>query len=258
MLKFVTILLVAVVAAKAYDFSDFDYNQFLFDEFELLNEDVALSRQRREVEVPAPEKKECGSRRSEGKKEYTCCMGDKFDHEYTKQMKEIKKQCAMKYRANNSDVENFDPFDCEKMSRIKQLIICESDCFARALNMIDENGKLNREAILKRFAEHMVGQSDWKQAAYEGYVDKCLAKVEASSETKDQCSTAPMEFHHCIWGEFLSGCPADLRIDSHKCNKMRERHSAGTAGYLSKHLLHSFLKHGHEHRGHSAEQKESA
>lgn len=147
------------------------------------------------------------------------------------------------------------------MSRIKQLIICESDCFARALNMMDENGKLNREAILKRFAEHMVGQSEWKLAAYEGYVDKCLAQVESSQEqqkTEEQCSTAPMEFHHCIWGEFITGCPAELRVDSHKCNKMRERHSQGTSSYLSKHLLHRFLHRSHDHHGHSSEQKESA
>ncbi|KAI8117334.1 hypothetical protein FF38_09276 [Lucilia cuprina] len=254
MLKFLIVLTLAVVAIKAYDFSDVDYNQFLFDEFEFLNEDVALSRQRRDAEVtPTGDKKECGGK---WKKDFACCVGDKLDMEHVKQMKEVKKQCAMKLRANNSDVENFDPFDCEKMSRIKQLIICEGECFARAINVLDESGKLNREAIIKRFADHMVVESDWKKAAYEGYVDKCLAQVEAKQqEVKEpQCSTAPMEFHHCIWGEFINGCPADLRIDSHKCNRMRERHAQGTAYFLNKHLLHGFLH--HSHRGQSSEQNE--
>ncbi|TMW43525.1 hypothetical protein DOY81_011395 [Sarcophaga bullata] len=251
MLKLFTLLLVAVVAAKAYDFSDFDYNQFLFNEFELLNDEVVNEnslRLKRDAEVVSSEKKECSGRHGEWKNSLTCCSGDIFDPEHVKQMKEVKIQCALKFRANNceyytvlvennahdgkgfacvkglvrfkisinisreTDVENFDPFDCEKMNRIKQLIICETECFARAVNILDESGKLDREAIIERYSEHFVKDSDWKKAAYVDYVDKCLAQVEAKEpQGEQQCSSAPMEFHHCVWGEFINGCPADLR-----------------------------------------------
>lgn len=74
----------------------------MFDEFESLNEDVATSRQRRDAEVKPADKEKCG-RHGEGKREFNCCVGDKFDHEYSKQMKDIKKQCAMKLRSNNCE-----------------------------------------------------------------------------------------------------------------------------------------------------------
>lgn len=121
MLKFFTILLVAAVAAKAYDFSDSDYSEYsyneskttiltcllltdqmLFDEFEFLNEDVLFARQKRDAAVLPAEKKECASgRRAEYQKDFMCCTGDKFDPEHVKKAKDIKKQCAMKLRTNN-------------------------------------------------------------------------------------------------------------------------------------------------------------
>nr|BAN59724.1 odorant-binding protein [Delia antiqua] len=247
MLKFLPIFIVAFVAVKAYDFTDFDFNQYLFDEFVSMNDDDSVSRQRRDTEViPAGEKKECGGRRGDWKKDFACCAGDKFDPEHFKMIKETKKQCAAKLRANNSDVENFDPFDCEKMGRIKQLIICEGECFSKAMNILDESGKLNREVIVKHLSEHWVNDSEWKKAAYEGYVDKCIAKAESIEQHADQkCNSVPMEFHYCIWGQFINGCPADLRVESSKCNKMRERHIQGTGSFLNKHVLHDFLHHGH-------------
>ena len=143
------------------------------------------------------------------------------------------------------------------MNRIKQLIICETECFARAVNVLDESGKLDREAILKRYSEHFVKDSDWKKAAYVDYVDKCLAQVEAKdTQSEQQCSSAPMEFHHCVWGEFINGCPAELRVDNHKCNKLRERHSQNNGYFLNKHLLHGFL-HGssHKHKAHQSQEQ---
>lgn len=78
-------------------------DQFLFNEFELLNDEVADNsvRSKRDAEVMPGEKKECSGRHGEWKNNFLCCAGDTFDPEHVKQMKEVKKQCAMKLRANN-------------------------------------------------------------------------------------------------------------------------------------------------------------
>ena len=150
-----------------------------------------------------------------------------------------------------ADVENFDPFDCETINRIKQLIICESECFARAINILDKSGKLNREAILQRANEHFVYDNSWKQAVYEGYVDKCLVQIEAkeSQTEQQQCNSVIVEFRHCIWGEFINGCPADMRVSSLKCNNLRKRHVQSNVHSLNKYLLKSFFHANHDFKG---------
>ena len=151
----------------------------------------------------------------------------------------------------SADVDNFDPFDCEKMNRIKQLIICESECFGRAINILDKSGKLNREAILQRANEHFVYDNGWKQAVYESYVDKCLAQVEAkeSPTEQQQCNSAIVGFRYCIWGEFINGCPVDMRVSSPKCNKLRERHGQSNANSFNNYLLKSFFHVNHDFKG---------
>ena len=87
------------------NYIDFLTDQFLFDEFQLLNEEVVDNslRQKRDAEVVNNEKKECSGRHGDWKNSFTCCSGDTFDPEHVKQMKEVKRQCALKLRANNCE-----------------------------------------------------------------------------------------------------------------------------------------------------------
>lgn len=116
-------------------------DQYLFEEYESLNENV-LTRHRRDVaEMPAPAEEmkpaeetkpmeeakvedtpkmieepmavdvmdvmddkpgHCGGRFAEMmKKDLTCCEANKHDPSYFNMIRETKKQCAMKLRANN-------------------------------------------------------------------------------------------------------------------------------------------------------------
>ncbi|KAM7356711.1 uncharacterized protein ACRADG_002353 [Cochliomyia hominivorax] len=246
MLKFILILLVVVMVVQAFDFTDLDYDQFLINEFESLNEDFEFSRHKRDAYEAFP-----------GLKDKYCCKGDKPEMDYIIDIPYIKRDCAIKYQMNKTDLKEFNIFDCEQMSKVKQVIISRVNCLARTLNMIDENDQLNREAIVKRFAGILEGQSEWKLAAFEGYIDKCMAKVEALPKTNDQYSTAAMELHRCFRNELLNGCPADLRIDSSRCNRLRETHRDEATNYISRRFINAIIRRSQIHCFNQVEEFES-
>ncbi|XP_073840942.1 uncharacterized protein [Musca autumnalis] len=189
------------------------------------------------------------------KKDLTCCESSKHDPTYFAMIRETKKQCAMKMRTNNPDVENFDPFNCEYMAKIKDLIICESECVAKTLNLLDANGDIKRQAVIDSLKKQMSADSTMQPSVLEGYVDKCLDKIKNMDlKPVGKCSSAPMELHHCMFGEMVSGCPAESQINTPRCQKIRERYSKGHTLAFGKHALHEFLHssrpHGHRHVGH--------
>ncbi|XP_061391501.1 uncharacterized protein LOC133326904, partial [Musca vetustissima] len=151
-----------------------------------------------------------------------------------------------------ADVENFDPFNCEYMSKIKDLIICESECVAKSLNLLDDNGEINRDAVIASFKQHMSEDSAKQQSVLEGYLDKCLAKIKnMDTKVAGKCSSAPMELHHCMFGEMVSGCPAEAQVNTPRCQRIRERYSKGQTLAFGKHALHEFLHSGRGRGGHT-------
>lgn len=78
-------------------------DQYLFEDYESLNS-YLLSRQRRDTaDVPAEAGEKgphCGGR--EWKKDFTCCETTKADPSYFAMIKDAKKECATKFRTNNS------------------------------------------------------------------------------------------------------------------------------------------------------------
>ncbi|XP_058985122.1 uncharacterized protein LOC101889248 [Musca domestica] len=276
MFKIIAVLSLALLAVNAYDFSDTYFNQYLFQEYESLNSNL-LSRHRRDVsEVAKDEKKSADemkpmeemkqmdemkpSKECDGqfnhmmmmKKDLTCCESNKHDPSYFSMIRETKKQCAMKLRTNNPDVENFDPFNCEYMAKIKDLIICESECVAKTLDLLDENGEIKRDAVVASFKKSMSSDSEVQHNVLEDYVDKCLAKMKGKDlKPAGKCSSAPMELHHCMFGEMVSGCPAESQVNTPRCQKIRERYSKSQTLAFGKHVLHEFLHSGRgRHHGH--------
>ncbi|XP_013117030.1 uncharacterized protein LOC106094366 [Stomoxys calcitrans] len=254
MFKLLPILCLAFVVVSAYDFSDTYFNQYLFDEYEYLNSNM-LTRRRRDVseldkdtkaDDDLDDKFPCGGGRfHDYKKDLTCCEVNKHDPNYFSMIRETKKQCAVKLRANNPDVENFDPFNCEHMDKIKELIICESECVAKTLEMLDENGDIKRDVIIANYNKQLAKDTEIQHEVLEGYVDKCLAKLkEMDLKPANKCSRAPMELQHCLFGEMVSGCPKESQINNHRCQKIRERYSKGQSLAFGKHTLHDFLHHG--------------
>lgn len=148
-------------------------------------------------------------------------------------------------------VENFNPFCCKTMAKIEDLIICEEECFARALHQIDENGKFNREAIKQHYAKHTVADIEWKKAALDGYIDDCLVQVikshnQTSPSDNSQCNSAALDLHRCIWIKFRSNCPVELRYNSSRCINMRQHLNQNSDQLFYRQL---FLKFAHQSQG---------
>lgn len=142
------------------------------------------------------------------------------------------------------------------MDKIKELIICESECVAKTLNMLDENGDISRDVIIASFNKQLSSDSKVQHEVLEGYVDKCLGKLKemANLKPENKCSRAPMELQHCLFGEMVVGCPAESQVNSPRCQKIRDRYTKGQTLAFGKHILHEFLHHGRpgRHGGHGA------
>lgn len=115
---------------------------------------------------------------------------------------------------------SFDPYDCEKMNKMKSDMICVSECIARKANFIDDEGAMNKTAVLAA-VKASVKNTEWKLAAAEEIVNKCFTETKDVEES-DECNALPMKISYCIWGEFTKSCPEELQINSKKCQKIRE------------------------------------
>ncbi|XP_011189341.1 uncharacterized protein LOC105216511 [Zeugodacus cucurbitae] len=236
------LLLLVLLGVQAYDFDDSAFNEYLFKELQshYEGEELYTHRTRRE----ATDAKECAKR--SWKKDMQCCKNGNVNGDQWELFKSVKKQCIADLKGEPAD-QAYDPFDCEKMQQVKEQMICITECVAKRFKSLDENGDLQRDAILEGL-RGQIGTVQWKLDAIEGYVDKCLAEVKEKREQRQKtgqlkegsCSRLPIAFHSCMWRQFWNGCPADLRVDSPKCNKMRERVADGDTRFFGKHFLNKY------------------
>lgn len=156
--------------------------------------------------------------------------------------KQMKRECMKEIMGEESvDEMSVDPFDCKKMDKVKADMVCVSECVARKANLMNEEGVVDKDAVLASI-KAKVERTEWKKLAAEGIVDKCLGEAKNMEKGEGKCSAVPMKVTHCIWGQFIQSCPADLQSDSKKCKKIRERLAAGD----EKPFLHkAFFHHLH-------------
>ncbi|XP_004522983.1 uncharacterized protein LOC101461967 [Ceratitis capitata] len=238
------LLMLVLLGVNAYDFDDSAFNEYLFKELQSLYDDddvshVHTQRTRRE----AIDSKECDKR--SWKKDMHCCKDSNANGEQLALFRSVKKECIAELKGEPAD-DAFNPFDCEKMKQVKEQMICISECIAKKLKSLDEEGELKRDVILEGLRAQ-IGDAQWKIDAVEGYVDTCLAVVkekreqrEKDGESTEGCSRSPLTFHGCMWRQFWKGCPAELRVDSPKCNKLRERVTNGDVSFFGKHFLNKY------------------
>ncbi|XP_036325893.1 uncharacterized protein LOC118738948 [Rhagoletis pomonella] len=245
------LLLVVLLGVNAYDFDDSGYNEYLFKELQSLQDednasDLLPNRARRDTAAESSAEhhsKECP--KHSWKKDMHCCKGSNANDEQLEIFKSFRKECIAELKGEPAD-DAYDPFDCEKMQQVREKIICLSVCVAKKFDTIDENGKLKRDVILAEMRKQ-IGDVQWKKDAVEGYVDKCLAEAKERHEQREKegrlsegCSRNPLTFQNCMWREFWNGCPAELQVDSPKCNKLRERTAAGNTRFFGKHLIYKY------------------
>lgn len=121
--------------------------------------------------------------------------------------------------------QDYNPFDCKQMAKLKSDLICLINCIARKADVIDEEGAINEIAVRHLVKSHVEG-SKWQVAAADKVLDKCLAE-EYNDEKDGECSVAPVKLLHCVWSQFIHSCPAKLHDNSEACKKIRIQMNAG-------------------------------
>ncbi|XP_053953946.1 uncharacterized protein LOC128860442 [Anastrepha ludens] len=245
------LLLAALLGVNAYEFDDSTFNEYLFKELQSLQDDdiaddLPTHRARRETEVEnsaEKEAKECA--KHNWKKDMHCCKGSNVNDEQLELFMNVKKECIAELKGEPAD-DAYDPFNCDKMQQVKEQMICVAECVGKKFHSIDENGQFKRDVILEQLRKQ-IGDVQWKKDAIEGYVDKCLAEVkekheqlEKAGKLSEGCSRCPLAFSGCMWREFWNGCPAELHVDTPKCNKLRERVTKNDIQFFGKHLLFKY------------------
>lgn len=134
------------------------------------------------------------------------------------------------------------------MENIKELIYCESECVAKSLQHLNEQGDLNRNTIELSFKKQFPEAEESTLKTLNSYVDKCLNKIkDMDLKPEGKCNRTPMEMHHCMFGEMILGCPAESQVKNHRCDKIRESFGKGEKKSLGRHVLFQFLHHGKHH-----------
>ncbi|CAD7006054.1 unnamed protein product [Ceratitis capitata] len=121
--------------------------QSLYDEDDVSH--VHTQRTRRE----AIDSKECDKR--SWKKDMHCCKDSNANGEQLALFRSVKKECIAELKGEPAD-DAFNPFDCEKMKQVKEQMICISECIAKKLKSLDEEGELKRDAILEGLRAQIV------------------------------------------------------------------------------------------------------
>lgn len=213
-----------VAAAIAYNFENSVYSKhnpyhtfylkyFLLSDNFLINEfkEVSFTRSKRLADFHH-------HNHSRMKTDLNCCKGDEIDHKMWEYMKEIKSECMEEVLGEESiDDMSYDPFDCEKMEKVKSDMICITECFARKANLLNDNGVMNKTVILNSLRSD---GPEWRTAIAGKIVDKCLTKTKNSINI-GECNADPLKIFYCIWKQLVQSCPAKLQSKSMKCKKIR-------------------------------------
>ncbi|XP_055390376.1 uncharacterized protein LOC129619247 [Condylostylus longicornis] len=232
----ISILLISFISlCLSYDFKDSAFNEYLIDELKDVNS------------FSAPGfrfKRDASEEKCSHHKGMQCCKSEKNNPSDFEEIKKFKAEC---YKEIKGDEDlNIDPFDCESAQKLKQNLICMSECLAKKFNLLNENGELDRAKVIEHLKKKFAEES-WKLEKIEEVTDKCLTESnEKPSTEKNDCNGQILKMFHCTWKEFIQHCPKDLQIDSMKCNKLREKISKNDENYLKlaqfHRLVHFFQK----------------
>ncbi|EDS42865.1 odorant-binding protein [Culex quinquefasciatus] len=224
MLKFV-ICLAFLGLVAAYDFKDSFYNELLLEDL-LDSEDVLTSadRFRRSPAMADPADDKCKKQHHKHK----CCNDANTDN--LDKIRDLKKQCfseqKTKERSARGMIDPVDMFNCEKMNKTKQDLICAIECVGRKKSILDKDGNLLEATKLVPFVKENFAADPWQEPLVEGFVDTCLKEVAEKMAAKTEefrCNPASSHFGYCMWRQTTMACPKEKQEQSKKCEKIREK-----------------------------------
>ncbi|XP_055535876.1 uncharacterized protein LOC129724754 [Wyeomyia smithii] len=203
-----------------YDFKDPFYNELLLDE--LVDNDLVTNDRIKRAASETTEDK-CKRQR------HRCCNdanGENWD-----KIKDLKKQCYAEVRSKDRTergmADPIDMFNCEKLNRTKQEMICATECIGRKKNVLDAKGNLLEPSVLISFVKEHFASDPWQEPLLADIVDSCAEEVaekklkNAAEETR--CNPSASYFKYCMWRQMTLACPKEMQESSKKCDRLREK-----------------------------------
>uniref|UniRef100_A0A146L276 Uncharacterized protein n=1 Tax=Lygus hesperus TaxID=30085 RepID=A0A146L276_LYGHE len=237
-----TVLLCAVIAVSAcfaYDFSDPEFNRIIDDELlDVVEGKDMLLRTRRDVDDE--DERSAGYEQDEGE-DPTGLPSDPSDHHKGGHCKKHHKSCCGKtplpislgqhgknesMRSTGSECfeevdaklgnktsweSDMDPYNCEKVKRMKKRHYCLHECKAKKLGVANEEGVLDfpkvKDLLLSRVNE------TWQKDILGQAADTC-ANSKFDQTWKDdteeyKCNPQAIQFKHCVWKQVEMKCPEE-------------------------------------------------
>nr|AXS78203.1 odorant-binding protein 18 [Adelphocoris lineolatus] len=261
-----TLLLCAVIAVSAcfaYDFSDPEFNIIIDDElFDIAEGKDTLLRNRRDIddddERMAFEQDEADDP-SNGPPDHLSEMNDENSH-HKGHCKRHHKSCCGKTplplsliqhgknetkrstgsecyeeidakMGNKTSLENdMDPYNCEKVKRMKKKQYCMHECKAKKMGVANEQGVLDfpkvKDLLLSRVNE------TWQKEVLGQAVDTCATSKFDQTWKDDQdeykCNPQALQFKHCVWKQVELKCPEEYQNTGRHCKKLRTKLTSET------------------------------
>ncbi|XP_053676494.1 uncharacterized protein LOC128726693 [Anopheles nili] len=152
-------------------------------------------------------------------------------------MLDMKKECIMEVLQKNSSANEPTPesapevgtvnvFTFEGLEQTKRDVICTFECTGRKNNMIDENGAIYEEKLLD-FTKLIFTPTDPQQQFLEEHMKICVKEAKErlalSPPEPGQCNPTASHFGYCMWRQLTVYCPMEKRVESPRCDRIREK-----------------------------------
>nr|AXU25083.1 odorant-binding protein 18 [Cyrtorhinus lividipennis] len=115
-------------------------------------------------------------------------------------------------KMGNKTIENdLDPYNCDKVKRMKKRHVCIHECKAKKQEVANEDGLLEFSKV-KDLLTARVNET-WQKDLLEKAVDYC-AKAKYDETWKDdkeeyKCNPQALQFKHCVWKQVETNCPEE-------------------------------------------------
>ncbi|KAF5273569.1 hypothetical protein FQR65_LT04567 [Abscondita terminalis] len=236
------LLLTLAVCSQCYDFQDPYYNQVLAADIQELEnatqyeEDTEElhSRRRRAVlasttikPTATPAKETCRPI------SYSPCC-DVKETDTTPREQEYRKTCYKEIFGKKDDNKTtgkttrtsvYDPFNCDKINKIRNDILCMGQCVAQKTKMADPEGNLVTTGLTKYLTDKYAGT--WVASMAKTISTKCMKQVQEATayfnknKAAGTCNPAISELAFCFYREIQMNCPADQIQNPKRCDSFK-------------------------------------
>ncbi|KAK4879052.1 hypothetical protein RN001_007198 [Aquatica leii] len=125
----------------------------------------------------------------------------------------------------SSNTSTYDPFNCEKIIKTRNNILCMTQCIAQKLKLADSIGNPLSEAIGNYISKKHSGT--WIAPLAKNITLKCVKQVKdittsfLQNKTQTVCNPAFQELSFCLFKEVQMNCPKNLITSHRRCESFR-------------------------------------